>query len=258
MGGENRVLVALPRCERGSSPRGRGKLRLDTLRRRTGGLIPAWAGKTHISSTSIMRAKGSSPRGRGKLGDEVGPLEVDGLIPAWAGKTLRWTGRASCAWAHPRVGGENRAATNTRLRQCGSSPRGRGKRHNGPMTTPTDRLIPAWAGKTMISHAPTSLPGAHPRVGGENNPTDTMGVFRSGSSPRGRGKPDRRLVLRYNGGLIPAWAGKTTQPTPWGSSGPAHPRVGGENLTGGWCCDTMVGSSPRGRGKLLSDGFLPD
>ena len=50
-------------------------------------------------------------------------------------------------------------------------------------------------------------------------------------------------------GLIPAWAGKTAQ-APNGEERPrAHPRVGGENTSGGLhpCWDP--GSSPRGRGK---------
>ena len=65
-------------------------------------------------------------------------------------------------------------------------------------------------------------------------------------------------------GLIPAWAGKTAQ-APNGEERPrAHPRVGGENTSGGLhpCWDP--GSSPRGRGKHqgLSDlvgvfGLIP-
>ena len=51
------------------------------------------------------------------------------------------------------------------------------------------------------------------------------------------------------GGLIPAWAGKTS--TPCGASSPpwAHPRVGGENNAVKAAGGLLQGSSPRGRGK---------
>ena len=55
--------------------------------------------------------------------------------------------------------------------------------------------------------------------------------------------------------LIPAWAGKT--PTRESSAGPrpAHPRVGGENSRRIDREAAVDGSSPRGRGKRLDDGF---
>ena len=77
-----------------------------------------------------------------------------------------------------------------------------------------------------------------------------LSVYRvAGSSPRGRGKPEEPHRTVGDGGLIPAWAGKT-----WGGVAPAtrraaHPRVGGEN---GECArqgPASRGSSPRGRGK---------
>ena len=71
-----------------------------------------------------------------------------------------------------------------------------------------------------------------------------------GSSPRGRGKLWGRAEEPHLRGLIPAWAGKTYMREYQETYKRAHPRVGGENLTGGWGSDTMVGSSPRGRGKL--------
>ena len=52
------------------------------------------------------------------------------------------------------------------------------------------RLIPAWAGKTVVYDVPTHLSEAHPRVGGENSPLHLTPSEVQGSSPRGRGKLD--------------------------------------------------------------------
>ena len=55
-------------------------------------------------------------------------------------------------------------------------------------------------------------------------------------------------------GLIPARAGKTHghRPRPYGTE--AHPRAGGENASELIDGLTPIGSSPRGRGKLLGGG----
>ena len=52
---------------------------------------------------------------------------------------------------------------------------------------------------------------------------------RTGSSPRGRGKPVKLLLRGARHGLIPAWAGKTRICDLGLVFHAAHPRVGGEN-----------------------------
>ena len=71
----------------------------------------------------------------------------------------------------------------------------------------------------------------------------------SGSSPRGRGKPEvwSKGSLRWR--LIPARAGKTRGRKPAGRGGRAHPRAGGENVVRRQIRTKGQGSSPRGRGK---------
>ena len=54
-------------------------------------------------------------------------------------------------------------------------------------------------------------------------------------------------------GLIPAWAGKTGRRQAWYLVWWAHPRVGGENPSDASAFEDVVGSSPRGRGKLALD-----
>ena len=113
---------------RGSSPRGRGKPSLSATDVCAGGLIPAWAGKTHGGATrshalpahprvggenhvaliDVLFEEGSSPRGRGKQRPKARLSLSTWLIPAWAGKTHKQPGGYTHMRAHPRVGGENR------------------------------------------------------------------------------------------------------------------------------------------------------
>ena len=78
-----------------------------------------------------------------------------------------------------------------------------------------------------------------------------------GSSPRGRGKPDRLQRREQGPGLIPAWAGKTGRACPPRRGCRAHPRVGGENKLSPCHMQKELGSSPRGRGKLFTKVPVP-
>ena len=168
VGGENVLPYSAMTAAAGSSPRGRGKpcLLASVLAWRR--LIPAWAGKTSISTDSsasrgahprvggensyvlayCCASGGSSPRGRGKQVVLVHGQLADRLIPAWAGKTSASSRATRFRPAHPRVGGENRQTATTPRSPAGSSPRGRGKRVTGCNKPVTRGLIPAWAGKT--------------------------------------------------------------------------------------------------------------
>ena len=193
------------------------------------GLIPAWAGKTRLSSlmripcrahprvggenalliSSRILILGSSPRGRGKLKVFRFIGTSHRLIPAWAGKTGEHARAIRQRPAHPRVGGENRSSAVGASWPSGSSPRGRGKQWDQRVPGGYRGLIPAWAGKTSPSQLATQLGWAHPRVGGEN-PVGAGPRRRGlGSSPRGRGKRLRYWATGRRVGLIPAWAGKT-------------------------------------------------
>ena len=87
-------------------------------------------------------------------------------------------------------------------------------------------------------------------MGGENAVVVGGCFGEDSSSPRGRGKPCPWDGVQVRGGLIPAWAGKTSLHLRYGSLRRAHPRVGGENKESVSVYKTYWGSSPRGRGKL--------
>ena len=92
--------------------------------------------------------------------------------------------------------------------------------------------------------------GAHPRSRGENYPSWGTTFHTQGSSPLTRGKLGLAYGGRYQGGLIPAHAGKTRYPTNWHLKAPAHPRSRGENASVMRLGVGSGGSSPLTRGKL--------
>ena len=88
---------------------------------------------------------------------------------------------------------------------------------------------------------------------GENSPLGKYAGSPVGSSPRVRGKPPTHRVHRYPCGLIPACAGKTPPRSDNGCDNRAHPRVCGENQLEASGMSVREGSSPRVRGKPMSD-----
>ena len=115
-----------PRRYQGSPPRMRGKASGLPSLRSTGGITPAYAGK---SSCRFILCKiprdhprvcgekglfyaggagrtGSPPRMRGKAGCLVGNLPAAGITPAYAGKSRRRLVLALTSEDHPRVCGE--------------------------------------------------------------------------------------------------------------------------------------------------------
>ena len=99
---------------------------------------------------------------------------------------------------------------------------------------------------------PPSVLRAHPRAGGENAATRPLRASMTGSSPRGRGKLSWTTRNTSPRGLIPARAGKTEAGLPASGAFRAHPRAGGENRGVTMHALRHSGSSPRGRGKLVS------
>ena len=147
----------------------RGKLTANSSKRKTCGLIPAYAGKTEDwqerlayrgahprvcgenldSAGNDLRCAGSSPRMRGKRDRLNQSIDESGLIPAYAGKTPEGARKRVELRAHPRVCGENEVQVAPSRDLHGSSPRMRGKLDGFLQALPRIRLIPAYAGKTI-------------------------------------------------------------------------------------------------------------
>ncbi len=229
VGGEHPMREPSRHSSYGSSPRGRGTLRVVAPPGGMGRIIPAWAGNTALVSAclcwvpdhprvggehaeSYIDARvvfGSSPRGRGTRFFLAATLRRWRIIPAWAGNTWLGFSEAYVYADHPRVGGEHVPMLS--IAQCnpGSSPRGRGTPAAWSKTCCVRRIIPAWAGNTCRAGAAGRSGPDHPRVGGEHRRGGVDSRFFGGSSPRGRGtrqpRPRERILPR----IIPAWAGNT-------------------------------------------------
>ena len=134
----------------------------------------------------------------------------------------------------------------------GAHPRSRGENaHLREILTHASWLIPAHAGKTRASSAPTPAHRAHPRSRGENLQHRPSRCLARGSSPLTRGKRAGVLLGWPACRLIPAHAGKTTEALRVLKPGGAHPRSRGENMVSVLSVCRLGGSSPLTRGKPL-------
>ncbi len=229
VGGEHVPLSAHYSDVFGSSPRGRGTRHDYRQPWRSRRFIPAWAGNTlglspprngrsvhprvggeHFGRLPTEQPdNGSSPRGRGTQVSNVQRSMFNRFIPAWAGNTLGYCSSAVHVSVHPRVGGEHTAFQMPSSTSFGSSPRGRGTRHDRRQAIRHCRFIPAWAGNTLETPSPLTCLAVHPRVGGEHLTVVIVVVRIGGSSPRGRGTRTRPAMRATKLRFIPAWAGNT-------------------------------------------------
>jgi len=173
----------------GSSPRVRGTPEDHSIGRTGCRFIPAGAGNTKPTGTSVRSASvhprgcgehfsvasqplehdGSSPRVRGTRYGMRTKLGQERFIPAGAGNTLtkqRWRFRRA---VHPRGCGEHGLDALSILSQAGSSPRVRGTRNYCARYRWQFRFIPAGAGNTAIIKFENGEQPVHPRGCGEHS-----------------------------------------------------------------------------------------
>ena len=230
--------------QRGSSPRVRGRLRIEVVDGQATGLIPAGAGQT-VRRPRLVRCPWAHPRGcGGRLVCSVFRLVLAGLIPAGAGQTRNSFLRGFVARAHPRGCGADRTADVHTASTKGSSPRVRGRL----MLAPPSRR----AGR------------AHPRGCGADTVMRSRSSGSGGSSPRVRGRLQQTIQAGGGLGLIPAGAGQTRHRMVPRRRLRAHPRGCGADseLLSPWVC--CPGSSPRVRGRQdcgrayrVDEGLIP-
>ena len=134
----------------------------------------------------------------------------------------------------------------------GSSPLTRGKQAGEADALKLGGLIPAHARKTSSFPWLLRRSAAHPHSRGENGVSSIDAGSSSGSSPLTRGKRKHLLRGRFQRGLIPAHAGKTSVGGGAGCRPRAHPRSRGENVMLMVFAAVCPGSSPLTRGKPLS------
>ena len=93
----------------------------------------------------------------------------------------------------------------------------------------SDRITPAWAGKSVKSGNAELVHQDHPRMGGEKRPFSTY--------------------KKAPPGITPAWAGKSVSVESNKGVSWDHPRMGGEKGQQGHVLQRVIGSPPHGRGK---------
>ena len=227
--GEHKITAGGASMEAGSSPRMRGTLSRAVNRVYGGGIIPAHAGNTLTSSSTVsvcwdhpracgehsivgmsgVRARGSSPRMRGTLNQATGLDTMTGIIPAHAGNTIRNLTFYYALGDHPRACGEHSDVAIISGTLMGSSPRMRGTPFIFSPPSDENGIIPAHAGNTGTSKRSGNAYGDHPRACGEHGFGYDDFAAIPGSSPRMRGTLMNVNFADFIGGIIPAHAGNT-------------------------------------------------
>ena len=248
----------------GSPPPMRGKVRPFAACRISGGITPAYAGKSWTAgsdrplprdhprlcgekvrnSQKLREFTGSPPPMRGKVTISGRSIESIRITPAYAGKSLEIADKKIGGKDHPRL--------------CGEKVQIQGKR------TRKVRITPAYAGKRDTTFTEIRRIWDHPRLCGEKIVSNGRSIDALGSPPPMRGKVgDYRTPYRIDR-ITPAYAGKSyLLAVEHGYSGD-HPRLCGEKSST-YCRSYSVGGSPppmRGKGKaertlMGRDGITP-
>ena len=128
----------------------------------------------------------------------------------------------------------------------------------------SNRITPAYAGKSGKKNFPAGLRKDHPRVCGEKLGLLPSNRFLQGSPPRMRGKVTLPPWLWLFPGITPAYAGKSREADLPHHPLLDHPRVCGEKHERQGSGSRSPGSPPRMRGKaglapsrLLPPGITP-
>ena len=146
-------------------------------------------------------------RGKGN-GKEIAHL-LHGITPAYAGKSTWKCMPFVTLQDHPRLCGEKSYETSRFLRQIGSPPPMRGKDTAGKVEILAPGITPAYAGKSGKLKKQSKFRQDHPRLCGEKGDAARLAQAVSGSPPPMRGKGIRLDVQTEDGGITPAYAGKS-------------------------------------------------
>ena len=216
--------------------------------RRTQSVHPRVCGEQCDMSMTFGRANGSSPRVRGTAGSVHGYAHCSRFIPACAGNRYERSLTNFPIPVHPRVCGEQSAASVFSGEKTGSSPRVRGTGQYRYRNRLQRRFIPACAGNSNLYVISFRLISVHPRVCGEQVVLNVDLLHQPGSSPRVRGTVSHSVGRSSIARFIPACAGNRCVPLPACRRQSVHPRVCGEQQERFEPVKTQSGSSPRVRG----------
>ena len=168
--GEHDVYDMVTARGRGSSPHTRGARPGACTIAASSRIIPAYAGSTQFSPARSPKRR-DHPRIRGEHAGAVQELPIGGgssphtrgapprsspgsrpsrIIPAYAGSTVAGLPTGHSRWDHPRIRGEHDGEGPVDGVQGGSSPHTRGARSRRSVCDDRRRIIPAYAGSTIV------------------------------------------------------------------------------------------------------------
>ena len=196
----------------------------------------------------VSLAQGSPPRVRGT--DKRGVLSAygGGITPACAGNSGQDGGAMMISKDHPRVCGEQLAASAARRMGAGSPPRVRGTGIRQCGYIAPIRITPACAGNSRLAGEEKWSLKDHPRVCGEQSWSCKWNEYFIGSPPRVRGTVRLLSKTSIIGRITPACAGNRLNLYRPSIQTGDHPRVCGEQICSIRRKPICEGSPPRVRG----------
>ena len=208
--GEHRTVTPGMRPPPRSSPHARGAPPRRACRSSGPRDHPRIRGEHTVELRKSRLPKGSSPHTRGAhVPGAEGGLYV-GIIPAYAGSTGHLRRPPLGVQDHPRIRGEHRSSTAATSGSPGSSPHTRGAQGHDALAVHIGRIIPSYAGSTLLTRGGCHGYWDHPRIRGEHLLSRTGLSFSAGSSPHTRGALDSHQHFHTSMWIIPAYAGSTS------------------------------------------------
>ena len=125
----------------------------------------------------------------------------------------------------------------------------RGKALSGNVASDTNRITPAYAGKSPVVAAGEATHKDHPRLCGEKCRQLDLWSMPEGSPPPMRGKVKQPFLDFLNIGITPAYAGKRWSCSDAVATDEDHPRLCGEKPPEQKKSKLDAGSPPPMRGK---------
>ena len=152
--GKSCTRVRMPVSSAESPPRARGRAAHEGACRGGVGITPACAGKSGRRTTDRTCDLESPPRARGRAIRDGADITQVGITPACAGKSNGLVRHCWRDWNHPRVRGEESAASGTVSTSRESPPRARGRDHSLAAAILASGITPACAGKRVMKMRP--------------------------------------------------------------------------------------------------------
>ena len=216
------------------------------------GVYPRVCGGTALGGRRGHSQRGLSPRMRGNPAVVGVHADAAGSIPAYAGEPGVANILRRGHWVYPRVCGGTlcQPPACPRPPHCpGLSPRMRGNPEGVVQSGSMLRSIPAYAGEPAAHGHNHHIAKVYPRVCGGTGAGKAGAAHIGGLSPRMRGNRCSRVVVRYMGGSIPAYAGEPPRQTSDNDKARVYPRVCGGTVRANGDGTLTYGLSPRMRGN---------